>query len=347
MVQVPEVADVMGRPLGEADLEGQALVGKTVRGYERLASAGLRVPVDGPAPHRTRRRRQRFVGEIDDLVVGVERDVIVHLVDDFDGVVGGLLVVERVRRDLAFPFQLAAHAVRRVEPPGDEIDHVGRELRERDDPDHRFPFAFALPAGFFGMAFFAAGADFLAAAFFAGAVFFAAAGLAFFAKAGFGGRWGDFDFSLSAAALCAAGGAGCSSSTSVSFAAGATASAVPPNSSSSRPRSSSSAAGRVGESACSPFRTSTVPKSPPPLIRSAFSRWRTFQSSCGSVFGIASSSKTRSMAATSATLRSPMPITLPLGTITVAPSSSRDSVTTSQFCPAICLVSTPVIRQIP
>src|SRR5207253_5846180 len=88
MVQVPEVADIMGRPLGEADLEGQTLVGKTVRGHERLASAVLRVPVDGPAPHRTRRRRQRFVGEIDDLVVGVERDVVVHLVDDFDGVVG-------------------------------------------------------------------------------------------------------------------------------------------------------------------------------------------------------------------------------------------------------------------
>ncbi len=105
--------------------------------------------------------------------------------------------------------------------------------------------------------------------------------------------------------------------------------------------------GRTRESACSPLSTSTVPNSPPPLIRSAFSRWRTFQSSCGSVEGEASSSNTLSIAATSATLRRPMPITLARGTITVAPSSSRESVTTSQFWPAICLVDTPVIRQMP
>ena len=90
-----------------------------------------------------------------------------------------------------------------------------------------------------------------------------------------------------------------------------------------------------------------MPNNPPPDMRSAFSRWRTFQSSCGSFDGEASSSKTFSMAATSATFRRPMPITLALGTITVAPSSSRESVTTSQLCPAITLVETPVIRQMP
>ena len=42
-----------------------------------------------------------------------------------------------------------------------------------------------------------------------------------------------------------------------------------------------------------------------------------------------------------------MPITFARGTITVAPSSSRDMVTTSQELPAIIFVSTPVMRQIP
>jgi len=72
----------------------------------------------------------------------------------------------------------------------------------------------------------------------------------------------------------------------------------------------------------------------------------TFQSNCGSVLGLASSSKTRSMAATSATLRRPCHHFSLWG-----PSPSRRlpraEVTTSQFWPAICLSSTPVIRQMP
>ena len=54
-----------------------------------------------------------------------------------------------------------------------------------------------------------------------------------------------------------------------------------------------------------------------------------------------------SIASMLATLRSPMPITFARGTITVAPSSSRERVTTSQSRPAICFTSTPVMRQIP
>ena len=53
------------------------------------------------------------------------------------------------------------------------------------------------------------------------------------------------------------------------------------------------------------------------------------------------------MASTFATLRRPIPITFSRGTITVAPSSSRESVTTSQSRPAICFTSTPVMRQMP
>ena len=105
--------------------------------------------------------------------------------------------------------------------------------------------------------------------------------------------------------------------------------------------------GRTRLSACKPRSTSTVPNRPPPVIRSAFSRWRTFQSSCGSAEGAASSSNIRSIAATSATLRRPMPITLALGTMTVAPSSSRERVTTSQFWPAMFFTETPVILQMP
>src|SRR6185437_8674455 len=39
--------------------------------------------------------------------------------------------------------------------------------------------------------------------------------------------------------------------------------------------------------------------------------------------------------------------TLALGTITVAPSSTRERVTTSQFWPAMFFVDTPVMRQMP
>ena len=49
------------------------------------------------------------------------------------------------------------------------------------------------------------------------------------------------------------------------------------------------------------------------------------------------------MTSTLATLRSPISITFDRGTITVAPSSSRERVTISQSRPAICFTSTPAI----
>ena len=51
MVQVPEVADVVGGALGEPDLERHALVREAVRGGDRLAGAILRVAVHRAAAH--------------------------------------------------------------------------------------------------------------------------------------------------------------------------------------------------------------------------------------------------------------------------------------------------------
>src|ERR1700730_12364245 len=260
VVQVPEVADVMGGALGEPDLERHALVREAVRGGDRLAGAILRVAVHRAAAHGPLGRRERLAGEVEDLVVRVERDVVVHLLHGLDRVVGGLLVVQGRVGDLAFALQLRTHAVRRVQAARDEVDHVGGKLRQRDDADHRFPFAFplAFAAGLFAGAAFLAGclaAGFLAAGF-AGAAFLAGAwdGFAFFAEPACG-RCAGFGFSFSGAAFFAAGaGAGSSFSSSASSesaaAAGATAgsaSAAPPASSSSKPRSSSRPETRAGE----------------------------------------------------------------------------------------------------
>src|SRR5207237_10511526 len=157
----------------------------------------------------------RLAGQVDDLVVGVERDVVVHLLDHLDRVVRGLLVVERALGELALALVLGPHAVGRVDPPRDEVDHVGGKFRQRDDPDHFFmPFGFlAALAGFFGGGF---------AAFFAGDAFFAA---------GFFAGGGAF---LTGAAFAGAGLTG----------AGAGAAA-----SSSSPASSSSAAGLAAAAA--------------------------------------------------------------------------------------------------
>src|SRR5882672_784796 len=202
VVQVPEVADVMGGALGESDLERQAL----------------------------------------------------------DRVVGGLLVVQGGFGDLAFALQLRSHSVRRVQAARDEVHHVGGKLRQRDDADHRFPFAFplAFATGLFAGAAFLAGclaAGFLAAGF-AGAAFLAGAwdGFPFFAEAACG-LCAGFGFSFSGTVFFAAGaGTGSSSSLSTSSEAAATAgatagvaSAAPPSSSSSKPRSSSSPEARAGE----------------------------------------------------------------------------------------------------
>jgi hypothetical protein len=83
-----------------------------------------------------------------------------------------------------------------VQAARDVLDHFGRQLVERDDANHFFPFAFA--AGFFaeGAAFLAAAAGFLGGA--AGLPFVGAAALAFPAAAGLGFAETEADFPAAA-----------------------------------------------------------------------------------------------------------------------------------------------------
>src|SRR6266446_1801176 len=249
VVQVPEMPDVVRRALGQPDVERHALVGEAVRGDDRFSSAVLRVAVHRAAAHRSFGSGERLAGEIEDLVVGVERDVVVHLLHGLDGVVRGLFVVEGSAGELAFALQLGAHPVRRVQPPRDEVDDVGGKFGEGHQPDHRLPFALAFAAGrFAGGAFFA---GCFAAGFFAAADFFAGGwdGFCFFGAAA-SWRCAAFGFCFSGGFLAAGAGTGFSSSSSdsSSSSSGTAAAAAPgtgaatavPSSSSSRPRSSSS-----------------------------------------------------------------------------------------------------------